>query len=211
MNYLKTKLRAIECPFTREIGLWDERMPLYDHTVLDTGTGGLLAHDYIDHINGIEAIGTVIDELEAIGCAWAYRGPDYGADLTYQGCADDIISCFVYGYNKKLPFTPTPNHINDECFNSILDKAAINAFYEVEEATNDQWNHFRKVALAHMRIGARKLFRKYGPTIAQAQAYENFHAIQEAVKNLTIYENAIYQLTLKNGICRIEEKDYPYA
>ena len=36
--------------------------------------GFLIAHDLLEHVNGIEAIGSVDDELEAMGGCWFVRG-----------------------------------------------------------------------------------------------------------------------------------------
>lgn len=42
---------------------------------LDPATdGGILAHDLLEHQNGVEAIGTVHDELMALGAYWYVRG-----------------------------------------------------------------------------------------------------------------------------------------
>lgn len=70
MQTVKLVYRASRDPFSRD-GLVAEGLRGF----LDpAGDGGLLAHDLLEHCNGIEAIGSVHDELMALGGYWYVRG-----------------------------------------------------------------------------------------------------------------------------------------
>lgn len=58
---------------TGELGLGVKGMPK-DETTNAAQDGLTIAHDLIEHVNGPQCIGTIDDELEALGAIWYVRG-----------------------------------------------------------------------------------------------------------------------------------------
>jgi len=208
MISLTTKLVGDICPVSGEIGLRDIRVPNRDDYTLDTGDGSLLAHDYIDHQHGIAAIGSIEDELEAIGCAWAIRG-HYAGELTEEGIAGDLTEMYRYFTNRtRLKAVPvTYSHVLDYDFERILDDAEKQARLYVDEYSPTNFAHFRPMALAYMRKGIRRMHRRYASTHPESQAYDNYIAIRDAVRQVDIMDGVRYTLRLRDGYCTITEEE----
>jgi hypothetical protein len=98
-------------------------------------SGLLVAHDLLEHVNGTAHIGTIDDELEALGGIWFVRGQH--ADLTRDGSgsmytpeeniASDIVRMFRDFWNGAYVDTTAPRTKPcdaDEAFRTILRHAA---------------------------------------------------------------------------------------
>ncbi|AGM46915.1 hypothetical protein AD45P2_00490 [Alteromonas phage vB_AmaP_AD45-P2] len=192
-----------------ELGLRPTDMARSEYLSLDTGVGNLLAHDIVEHINGISAIGTVTDELEALAVVMIVRN-NYAAVVTEEDLAYDVIECFRY-YNPKTKAPVTHKHkIFEDAIEQILDLATEKVSSEIDDYCAETWERFRYLARAHMRIGTRKFFKKYPSNCAEAEAYETFCSIQKAVQNTEIYDGARYQLNVVDTVCTIHSlyEDY---
>ncbi|AYA64269.1 hypothetical protein [Alteromonas sp. RKMC-009] len=208
MISLTTKLVGDICPVSGEIGLRDIRVPNRDDYTLDTGDGSLLAHDYIDHQHGLEAIGTIEDELKALGCAWAIRG-HYAGELQEDGIAGDLTDMYQYFTNRTRlkPVPVTRSHVLDDDFERILDAAQEQARLYVLEYSPTNFAHFRPMALAYMRKGIRRMHRRYRTTHPESQAYDNYIAIRDAIRKVDIMDGMYYTLRLRDGHCTITEDE----
>lgn len=186
------------------------------HAQVNSASEGLLiAHDIIEHVNGLSRIGPIDDELEALGAIWTVRGQfcDIARPSRSHGPEDDIASDVTrmcvdmlhgayYPYPRGRPLR-TVAHEHDEAFRTILDKARhdIPAEYS-ERLTHAQASHVEGYlldALHYMRRGARKLTRRYPDAMA---ANRQFWAIAEAVEPYAKHaelEGMRYRLIYGNG------------
>lgn len=75
--------------------------------------GNLLAHDLLEHVNGLDSIGTVADELQALGAVWYIRGQNHQISKrqhhsSTEILADDIMDQHRYeeylGFGEAVPY-----------------------------------------------------------------------------------------------------------
>ncbi len=215
----RTKLRVIEDDHGNT-GLALVGLSSFPNGDLLAATEGLLlAHDIIEHQNGIAAIGTIADELEALGGIWQVRGQwgdmQRGRRLSRyspeESIASDVSRMFVdYCNGADIGDCPvTRPHDDDEVFNSIIDIAKSSAMTEISynddwtpEQVTDKWNVYARVALARMRIGYRKCVRRFGTgTTSNTQ----FWAIAEALEPYMKHEAGEITLLWGNGDARVVE------
>lgn len=167
-------------------GLAVEGMP-------SVATEGLqIAHDLIEHQNGIAAIGGIDDELEALGALWYVRG-QFGslrrdgrgsAYTVHQNIAADVANMFTDSLNGSYvaPALRTRIHGDDDDFRKILKEAReiieSEAKYD-DRVTRRNTDEFLRAACSRLRIGYRKAARRFGSAIA---AHDLFWRIADAVQ-----------------------------
>lgn len=153
-------------------GLTD--MPHDDTT--NSGDGLQIAHDLLEHVNGPGLIGTIHDELEALGAIWYVRGQHGelrrdGAGSRYsiaENVASDVVRMFCehyHGADMVYDDKRTRAVEHDDELGETL--AAADAMWRAEldspgnanAATH--WQRYRKEALARMRTGYRKARARY--------------------------------------------------
>lgn len=139
--------------------------------------GLLIAHDLIEHVNGVRRIGTIDDELEALGAIWYVRGQwgdlnrnGIGSAYTvHENIASDVVRMFrdfFYGAACDLNAPRTrPCEADDELL-AILAVASKDAPRELdsnesEEECAKRLAPYLSAALSRMRIGYRKAKAKY--------------------------------------------------
>lgn len=140
----------------------------------------LLAHDIVEHVNGLNAIGTSGDELQAAGATWHVRGEwsdmSRGNNVSYMS-PDDTLSYEVTqewekyvsrGYSFGVD-APEPEECSqDETFEYIIESAGS---YIRKEAREDKYNtldeeelkYFLSKAYDFLCVGYNKSQAK-GPT-----------------------------------------------
>jgi hypothetical protein len=152
--------------------------------------GTLLAHDLLEHQNGPREIGSVWDELEALGAIWQVRGRhgylrpnafhpphvDIASDLDRM--LPEFISCHRYGGPGPLTAGTRP-HIHDADFLATIEeaRASIPKNHERDHYTQEDVDVFMELALRRMRIGFRKAERRFGTGYAGLAL---FQAVQKA-------------------------------
>jgi len=149
------------------------------HDVNPAADGLLLAHDLLEHQNGVAAIGGIDDELEALGGIWYVRGQfddisrdgSGSAHTTHQNIAGDVVRmfrdyfCGVY-VNTTPPRTRALPEADDD-FREIIAEALKQTRGEVdrEDATPEEIAQkeaaYIAVCLPRMRIGYRKAARRF--------------------------------------------------
>lgn len=82
-------LTAINDPHTGELGLKIEGVPAIDYPMA-ASEGLLIAHDLLEHQQGLSKIGTIGDELLACGGIWYVRGQH--ADIRRDGIGSALSS-----------------------------------------------------------------------------------------------------------------------
>ena len=212
MKTQRVILKCIEDRNTGVIGLILADMPQNDDTNA-ASEGLLIAHDILEHQNGAKCIGTIDDELEALGGLWYVRGQhgelrrDGRGSMhnVHENIASDLARMFrdhLCGhYVGKAPKTKACEADTD--FQEIINYALEQIPQELdsEELQNPELYKLRddyiKVCLSRLRIGYRKAFRKYNKH-GRFFANDLFWAITKATDNYckhAEYPEAEYALT----------------
>lgn len=140
----------------------------------DHGSGMMIAHDVMEHINGFHRMGPVWDELEALGAIWQVRGrhgsllnssAHYGNN-PHAALANDLILAFEEWDGDNGPHSMhTKPHECDVDFEDIIKRAR-------RVIAEDDADTFLNLALHRMRTGFNKAQRKYGTDWSAACRFE---------------------------------------
>lgn len=214
-------LEAFRDESTGELGLGVKGMPR-DETTNAAADGLTIAHDLIEHVNGPQAIGTIDDELEALGAIWYVRGQHgelrrdrVGSVYTIeQNLANDVTRMFrdhVAGdqyVSYRVPRS-RPCDADDDLIRILEagDESYRGEFNEDErEGLAEKWAAYRAVALVRMRAGWRKAYRKW-ERLGRFAANNRFWEIAEAVDSgaKPQYEGQQFRLSYGLGGATCEE------
>ena len=186
----------------------------------------LITHDILEHQNGITSIGSIDDELEALGGVWYVRGQHgtirrnsfHSPEEDLQG---DVMNLGMYFVDRNIEFrTPVPNtrpHLHDESFKAII-KGGIRSLkreldYMGEDLDRKRMKQYKKACLHYMRAGFNKANRRYRGDANIA--YSMFWRIADTVKPYTehlIFEGQEFLLRYSQyeATCREIEPEYSY-
>lgn len=136
-----------------------------------------IAHDLVEHVNGVDKIGSIDDELEALGAIWFVRGQyndlrrnGKGNPDVYVNIAADIVRMFrdfFSGQPVSLRQVRTLECEADDAFRTIIEEAKAQCLDELDRADRNEVEAMQKrtdylrICLPRMRIGYRKAKRKY--------------------------------------------------
>lgn len=206
--------------------LADLEMPMVDYD------GYQIAHDIVEHVNGIKSIGTIEDELEALAGIWWTRGQ--WADIRRDGVgsmfspeeniASDVTNLFrewaMRGY-RPLKYTQAKDVGFDDEFEYIIDKGMQDIQHELDEdempEARKHFEEYRKVCVYLFRSGTNKFYRRWDGIAGRHHRYYNdsglmanevFFGIQAALKeakNWVEYEGQEFKLHINLGDSRLEE------
>lgn len=183
-----------------ELGLIVKGVKMIE-TPMVTREGFLIAHDLLEHQNGISAIGSVGDELEAVGAGWFTRGEmgdtrrslngGYEPYEPVDGPARDLQNlCEVYmrGIPMRAPVRATRQHHCDTDFEEIIRRGkrlmrAEMEHYEPEDINMNRFYQFFEYAKHLLRTGYRKASVRFDQNACFANS--QFWAIAEAVDRET--------------------------
>jgi hypothetical protein len=165
---------------------------------VNPGTDGVtIAHDLLEHVNGPEHIGTIDDELEALGAIWYVRGQfdDLSRDgrgshyTTHENIAADVVRMFrdfFYGASVDTKPPRTMPCIADDDLREILRYAAEDYRAEVHDEdaheTAKRFAEYERVCLPRMRIGYRKAAKRFRSLGGAHAANELFWLVARAVR-----------------------------
>ena len=184
-----------------------------------TTEGLIIAHDLIEHQNGIAAIGPIDDEMEALGAIWFVRGclgelrRDHVGSMhsIEENIASDFARmCRDFLWNDERLNPPVTRALDeDETFREIISIAKREARGEIEpdEAREhaDRIRQFWAACLPFMRIGYRKARKRFGDSYT---ANRQFWAIADALDPLLKsceYAGQQIELTYGDGQARAWE------
>lgn len=198
---------------TGNIGLACNGLPQSDDEPMVANSGVLIAHDLIEHVNGLKRIGSIHDELQALGAVWFTRGNwgdirrDRHTDInSYAAIGRDVEQLAVKfvqrrdeDLTKGTPKRTKRDHIQDEldeCIKEGMKAAAAElAHYDGgEHDYEDELARFSEVAGRLMRMGYDKIARKYETGL---HANTLFWSIAEAVDSglsAELYEGERFKL-----------------
>jgi hypothetical protein len=191
-------LIAFRDEMTGELGLGVKGIDTTDEALNSATEGLVIAHDLLEHVNGLEAIGSIDDELEALGGIWFVRGQNgelrrdhIGSAWTiHENIAGDLQRMFRdYFYGAPVDTTPRrtrPIDCDEELREIIFaaEHGRMNCLSEIDDEDRTEAQKLIKpylaAALARMRTGYRKASRRFHGSALTA--YDLFWAIAEAVQ-----------------------------
>ena len=150
----------------------------------------LLCHDLLEHVNGLESIGTREDELQALGAVcfgrYQFEYLDITSDLKNEfeqfanGCELDEIE-----EQKETEFEDQLEHFLNSVDYSYLSE-------ELKE-NNRTIEQFKKLALNYMRLGITKAQKIYKSEITLANLFfELQNKLDEMLKYLELYTEKLF-------------------
>lgn len=216
------RIQVMEDRATGVVGMVLKGIKLIDAPmVVNDGYG--IAHDILDHQNGFKAIGSIADEIEAMGGMWFARG-QWGEvrrtsyDNPHQALANDLSYLADIHLDRNVPIRASIANTRetswDHDFDLIIEdgvKICRREFeHRDEEVDEEKLQHFAKQAKHLLRRGFRKARSRFddNPMTANNQ----FWAIAEAVDNahLDLYEGAEYNLRYGDGKAIVTETHGSY-
>lgn len=217
------RLIAAEDEYDCEPGLIIKGTPQCEGMMADRDSGMLIAHDLLEHVNGVENIGQIDDELQALGAIWYVRGR-HGDLLSGNNfhtpavnVASDLTRMFRdLGSCRYWPGVRTPRtyrHDYDEDFLEIIAIARRDIPREADSMNRTErelMEAYLTDALHYMRTGYRKAQRRFERRRNEYnwKAPNQFAAIRDAVKACRPeYVGQEFVLTYGNGEARCVE--YP--
>lgn len=218
MRYLT--LEAVSDEYDNAPGLAFADAPRYEGFMADRGGErdvSLIAHDIVEHQNGIRSIGPIWDELEAMGGIWHARGRwgniGNGMHSPAENVASDIVrmarDVSFKGFRDfdamgfRLPAVKPHDH--DEDFLEILAIAREQIPGELDAEAPLDIDAYLSETLNRMRIGFRKATRRFGDRFGSSN---QFSAIADAVTSAARhieFEGQRFRLAWGGGECRITE------
>jgi len=181
--------------------------------------GFLMAHDIIEHQNGHNAIGSVGDEIQALGGSWFVRGEigdTRGANGSWASArspldilAEDLaVLCELYvesGIPMRSKILNTHDHDSDADFDEMIRQArkmALGEFeYHDDEVDQDRLRYFLASSKHLLRTGYRKASRRFNHDGIAAN--NQFWTIEQAVQKHGVeaieFEGQEFILTYGNG------------
>lgn len=164
-------------------------------------TPELVAHDLVEHVNGIKHIGTIEDELEALGAAYLTRY--IWDEISLDGLRHDTISLFDYFQStNRLLKSPRANKRS-----RIIDSRSLECWLDPirKKLSKDEHpvmvEHFMSAAENLIQRGASKLLNKYDNAVHANMLFNN---IVTALKESEEYPIVEFNLVIRHYKAHIE-------
>lgn len=173
-----------------------------DDNIMADRDGILLAHDLLEHQNGLDGIGPIWDELQALGGLWFVRGrygdfmtdrpsyysPEYNVASDISRMWEDLCNCDYPEHETMLGRHKlnTRPHDYDEEFGFIIEEARSQIADMMDSQEDKNWaidmrKRMLEASLHHLRIGFRKAERRYAKG-GQYYATNMFRHVRDAVR-----------------------------
>lgn len=230
MRYIK--LRVWEDRAIGELGLLVEGVRLLEMPMVAT-RGLIIAHDLLEHQNGLGAIGSIDDELEALGGVWFVRGQsgymEQESGVFYrppwETLAYEIANLgryyVLHDIDMKTPVPRTLHTYETEEFPFIVEEGRSKLQDELDHDPCDEEDleyqttrtrDFIEQSLHYMRRGYSKAKRRYRDNDNKART--QFWAISDAVDKIipwVEWEGQTFLLSYGMGeanVKMVEDNDY---
>lgn len=218
-------LEAFRDDNTGEVGLGFAGVARHDE--MNAASEGLLiAHDLIEHVNGLAAIGGIDDELEALGGIWYVRGQHgelrRGFDRASiysiaENIAGDVTRMFrdwVYQDCPQMKYLPVTRAVTAEQDIAdtleASDESYLDNFDDDQKAeARSKWPAYRAEALVRMRAGyskARRKWERHGRYAANTQFWAIAKAVDDAIKFGDMFEGSRFTLRYGDGDASCEQR-----
>ena len=213
------QLKVTKCDKTGETGFEIHGQRNTNGMFVGT-TGILVAHDLIEHVNGIEMIGGLGDELMALGGIWETRGQwgdmwrgKYANKLSSEkniaGELPELYRVFLQGVPFRIEIPPYIKDYEElyEFWDDSIAEEGIKMTrgdWSEDEFDLDKWVEFVEAGRYFFVAGAKKLNDIW--ETATLQANNQFWAIHDEVEDaLTrdIWEDQLYHLAYGSGAASI--------
>jgi hypothetical protein len=140
-------------------------------------SGRVIAHDLVEHVNGLGAIGTIHDELEALAGVVFVRfgsGIVYGSFAGLGGDLTELGNLYFRGIPIRKSYQREINDPDlDTTFDYLWDETSFDS-----SATSEQIEEFKKIARTFFKRGYKKHERKWR---SPCESGALFSAIERAV------------------------------
>lgn len=172
----KINLISKNDPETGELGLIIKGLHVSNYPMV-ASEGLQIAHDLLEHQNGVENIGTIGDELEALAGVWFVRGQHADMSRDNRGSmyspeeniASDICNMGVMYHNGSYfnhkVSKQTHEHDQDEYFDCILEYGRKSLLDELrcddEPINHERVEHYLMMCKHYLRTGMRKAEKRY--------------------------------------------------
>lgn len=192
-------LKAIIDNETGVLGLICEGTPIINYPMVSTD-GLIIAHDLLEHVNGVKAIGSIGDELLAMGACWYIRGQfgdisrnNENRSTPYESIASDLINMGSMVIEGNVPYrVPVPRtckHDFDVDFHSIIEYAKSGLLDELGDSQASAINLYLKNCLHYLRKGFLLAKAKYKNALfINSIFWEIAEAVQNVINNELMYE-----------------------
>lgn len=202
---------------TGELGLMVAGTPVISYPMV-AHEGRLIAHDILEHQNGLGSIGSVGDEVEALGGVWFIRGQF--SDLSRDGygsmyspeenlAADLTNLARIYhdGVPLRVDVKNTKTTDDDESFEEMISIAKRDVLRELDgcEIDHKRLAEYFSACLDLLRTGYRKAARRFG---SAHRANSLFWAVAQAVEPYARHvehEGQEFRLSYGNGSASCQE------
>jgi hypothetical protein len=215
------RLQCVKDLAIGELGLIVKGTVLYDFPMA-TYAGFGIAHDLIEHQNGVHNIKSIGDELEAIGGIWHARGQwgdirrdSYGGYYSPEESISQDVYTLAALYITRVKSFNWPQHKTrphrwDDSFYSILEIAKPKILEQIEsgdlksyrietelmrERYISRMNTFFNDAIHYMRTGVRKAEKRFGEGPKANTLFWNIAEAVEPFAKHCEYEGQEYILT----------------
>lgn len=222
LRYIKVTLEAAIDQEMGVLGLFVKGSSSQENTN-SANEGELIAHDLIEHVNGIKNIGGIDDELEALGAIWYVRGQhgqlrrdNRGSFYTIEeNISSDITRMFrdyVMGQYVNTNYSKGKRPVYDDNNLKEIIECAKNSkwraeFNDEDQVSQTQFDTFLKISLRRMRVGYSKARRKYEKH-SQFCANNIFWNIVDALKPYCKPEYEGQQFTLRYNATSAHCEEY---
>ena len=202
MTYLTLIARTDQ--HSGELGLMIKGVPVIDYFMV-ANEGFLIAHDILEHQNGLGAIGSIGDELEALGGVWFIRGqhcdmrrdrPAYHSpELDIASDVSNMAGMFWNGVPLRVSYKNTKPHDQDENFQEIINMARSD-FYSEYDQTAGVIPEYWEACLHYMRTGYRKAAKRFNnrSMLANSMFWNIADACDSACQHVE-YEGQTFRLS----------------
>ena len=212
------RLIAREDMATGEVGLVVEAMKMID-TFMVAREGATIAHDLLEHQNGIESIGSIDDELEALGGVWFIRGQTgmirRGGSMwsPEESLASDVCNLgeiYMRGVEFRTPIPKTRACDHDESFEEMIRIGMKSlrdelSYDEDEPIDYSRMNEYRDACIHYLRTGYRKAQRKYKDSYTAQRMFWNIADAVEPYVREVEYEGQEFMLSYDKTRAYCEE------
>jgi hypothetical protein len=191
---------------TGELGLIVKTLKHFNYPSV-ASSGLQIAHDILEHQNGIRAIGSIGDELQALGGIWYVRGQHgYLRPTSYHLPEEDIASdvanmarMHYFGTPVRTDRVNTRSHDEDDAFKSIVELGIKNYRSEMDceldaNEVYDPLHSYFEQTLHSLRIGFRKAEKRF-KNVCPNRMFDNIErAVDEAIDHMD-WEGQKFTLT----------------
>tara|TARA_B100000749_G_scaffold249593_1_gene214208 strand:+ start:4353 stop:5009 length:657 start_codon:yes stop_codon:yes gene_type:complete len=174
-----------------QVGFILTALSRFENPIVDFGSGEMIAHDIVEHVNGVDAIGTLEDELTALGAMFAVRVENkYLSEEKFAGMYYELFEHFkknahVLDDLEKATSTPDAGDSVKDALTVAV--SAIKDEYGLVSSESEEklFLTFSRAAVQLGLAGYQKLTDRFATfDKPRAQALVLFKQIENAVQSV---------------------------